>query len=108
MGNVLRTDDDSVILIDMRGELGARLTTQGDVHYDLSKVYQSLCGYDFMLLDQDLDESTSEILDGLRASFWEEVRTLYPDVSHRDVRLHTAAHFFAIVPLHEVRTRMVR
>uniref|UniRef100_A0A7S2NU04 Aminoglycoside phosphotransferase domain-containing protein n=1 Tax=Zooxanthella nutricula TaxID=1333877 RepID=A0A7S2NU04_9DINO len=106
--NILRTPDDEVVFIDMRGELGSRLTTQGDVHYDLSKVYQSLCGYDFMLLDQLLDETSSEIFDGLRAAFWEDVRRLYPDVSHRDVRLHTAAHFFAIVPLHEVRSRMVR
>jgi aminoglycoside phosphotransferase (APT) family kinase protein len=106
--NVLRTDDDNVILIDMRGELGSRLTTQGDVHYDLSKVYQSLCGYDFMLLDQALDECSSEIFDGLRATFWDEVAKLYPEISHRDVRLHTAAHFFTIVPLHEVRERMLR
>jgi len=106
--NAMRTDDDTVVLIDMRGEIGRRLTTQGDVHYDLSKVYQSLCGYDFMLLDQPSDETTSEALDKLRAAFWDEVRNLYPDVSHRDVRLHTAAHFFTIVPLHEVRSRMAR
>jgi len=106
--NAMRTDEDTVVLIDMRGELGSRLTTQGDVHNDLSKVYQSLCGYDFMLLDQPSDETTSEALDKLRAAFWDEVRSLYPDVSHRDVRLHTATHFFAIVPLHEVRSRMAR
>jgi len=106
--NVLRTANDEVVFIDMRGELGERLTTQGDVHYDLSKVFQSLCGYDFMLLDQILDDSSSEIFDGLRATFWEEVRTLYPDVSPRDIRLHTASHFFTIVPLHEVRSRMQR
>jgi hypothetical protein len=106
--NIIRTDDDGIILIDMRGEIGKRLTTQGDVHYDLSKVYQSLCGYDFMLLDQSLDEATSEIFNGLRAAYWQEVSELYPEISHRNVRLHTASHFFAIVPLHEVRSRMVR
>uniref|UniRef100_A0A7S0A4S4 Aminoglycoside phosphotransferase domain-containing protein n=1 Tax=Pyrodinium bahamense TaxID=73915 RepID=A0A7S0A4S4_9DINO len=106
--NVIRTHDDRVVLIDMRGELGGRLTTQGDVHYDLSKVYQSLCGYDFMLLDQAPDSAASEVFDALRAAFWEEVQRLYPDVSHRDVRLHTAAHLFAIVPLHEVRSRNLR
>mmetsp|Transcript_57738 Transcript_57738/g.171793 ORF Transcript_57738/g.171793 Transcript_57738/m.171793 type:complete len:774 (-) Transcript_57738:228-2549(-) len=106
--NVIRTDDDNIALIDMRGELGGRLTTQGDVHYDLSKVYQSLCGYDFMLLDQAPNGATSEVFDGLRAAFWEEVQKLYPGILHRDVRLHTAAHFFTIVPLHEVRSRMAR
>jgi len=106
--NVIRTHDDNIVLIDMRGELGGRLTTQGDVHYDLSKVYQSLCGYDFMLLDQAPDGATSEVFDTLRATFWEEVQKLYPSILHRDVRLHTAAHFFTIVPLHEVRSRMAR
>lgn len=106
--NVIRTNDDNIVLIDMRGELGGRLTTQGDVHYDLSKVYQSLCGYDFMLLDQAPDGATSEVFDGLRAAFWEEVQKLYPNVLHRDVRLHTAAHLFTCVPLHEVRSRMAR
>lgn len=106
--NVIRTNDDQLVLIDMRGQLGDRVTTQGDVHYDLSKVFQSLCGYDFMLLDQPVDEAASQILDGLRAVFWEEVQRHYPTIRHRDVRLHTAAHFFAIVPLHEVRSRMAR
>jgi len=106
--NVLNTADGKIKFIDMRGELGNTVTTQGDIHYDLSKVYQSLCGYDFMLLDQILDESSSEIFDGLRAVFWQEVGALYPEISHRDVRLHTAAHFFTIVPLHEVRSRMAR
>ena len=37
------------------------------------KVFQSLCGYDFMLLDQNLDEPASETFESLRAAFWEEV-----------------------------------
>lgn len=106
--NVIRTSEEGIVFIDMRGELGKKLTTQGDIHYDLSKVFQSLCGYDFMLLDQVLDETSSAIFDELRATYWDEVRKLYPGIVPRDVRLHTAAHFFAIVPLHEVRSRMQR
>ena len=49
--NVIRTNDDQIMMINMRGQLGKVITTQGDVHYDLSKVFQSLCGYDFMLLE---------------------------------------------------------
>lgn len=48
--NIIRTNEDKIVMIDMRGQLGKIITTQGDVHYDLSKVFQSLCGYDFMLL----------------------------------------------------------
>jgi hypothetical protein len=58
----------------MRGSLGDRLTTQGDSHYDLSKVYQSLCGYDFMLLDKRIVEGTAHTLAQLREVFWAHVR----------------------------------
>jgi len=34
--NILRTNDDQIVMIDMRGQLGKVITTQGDVHYDLS------------------------------------------------------------------------
>ena len=38
--NVLLTDDGRIFLLDMRGEQGNILTLQGDLTYDLSKVYQ--------------------------------------------------------------------
>ena len=34
--NVIRTNEDQIVMIDMRGQLGKVITTQGDVHYDLS------------------------------------------------------------------------
>ena len=36
----------------MRGSLGKLLTLCGDKLYDLAKIYQSLLGYDFILLDK--------------------------------------------------------
>lgn len=72
--NAILTRDGQVKLIDMRGSLGERVTTQGDRHYDLSKVYQSLCGYDFMLLDRRIAEGTAHALAQLRDVFWQHVR----------------------------------
>jgi hypothetical protein len=72
--NAILTKDGQVKMIDMRGSLGERLTTQGDCHYDLSKVYQSLCGYDFMLLDKRIAEGTAHSLAQLREVFWDHVR----------------------------------
>jgi hypothetical protein len=46
------TDDGRIFLLDMRGELGNVMTLQGDLCYDLSKVYQSLLGYDYIILGQ--------------------------------------------------------
>jgi capsule biosynthesis phosphatase len=104
--NVLMAKSGGIYLLDMRGALGDKLTTCGDVTYDLAKVYQSLCGYDFFLEDRELTPIAQQHLETLQRVFWSYVAVNYPDVSPADVRLITAQHFFAIVPLHEVRSRM--
>jgi hypothetical protein len=104
--NVLLSDRcDEVKLVDMRGKLGdgsdSWLSTQGDVAYDLSKVLQSLLGYDLMLLDQ-WPPNKQQIFDLelLQHIFAERVKSHYPRVSFTDLRWLAAQHFFAIVPLH--------
>lgn len=79
--NAILTRDGQVKLIDMRGSLGDRVTTQGDRNYDLSKVYQSLCGYDFMLLDKRIAEGTAHALAQLRDVFWQHVRCAPPPLA---------------------------
>lgn len=106
--NCLLTPAGQVKFIDMRGEVGDILTTQGDLCYDLAKVYQCLCGYDFMLLDQTIGESTAQALDELRSLYWRLVGEKYPNVRPRDIRLLTATLYFSMVPLHETRERMQR
>lgn len=49
----------------MRGALGDLVCTEGDTNYDLSKVYQSLCGYDFFILDKDIDVNAAKMLGDL-------------------------------------------
>ena len=105
--NVLLTDEPRIVLLDMRGELGHTLTLQGDLHYDLSKVYQSLLGYDFILLGQPLRERDAELLEELRDCFRDFVAEHYPSVRHADVVALTASHYFAIVPLHQVRAHQL-
>jgi len=107
---LLSNTSGSVCFIDMRGALGGRLTTQGDRLYDLSKIFQSLCGYDFMLLDQPVSHRQLDILTELRAAFWEHTLSSASDGEaslQRDVTMITASHFFTIVPLHEVRDRQL-
>ena len=98
--NVLLTDDGRIFLLDMRGELGNVLTLQGDLTYDLSKVYQSLLGYDYIILGQPLHERDAELLEELRHTFRNFVREHYPEVRLSDVVKITASHYFGIVPLH--------
>ena len=99
--NVLLNDDGHVFLLDMRGELGSTLTLQGDALYDLSKVYQSLLGYDYILLSQPLLERDGELLEELRHAFRRFVSDHYPAVRMADITRLTAQHYFGIVPLHQ-------
>jgi len=98
--NVLMTDEGRIYLLDMRGEVGRALTLQGDMLYDLSKIYQSLLGYDFILLGIPLQERDAEILEELRQTFRAFVAEHYRGVSFLDVIKLTASHYFGIVPLH--------
>lgn len=61
------------VFIDMRGALGDTVCTEGDVNYDLSKVYQSLNGYDFIILDKDLDQTAIDMLCDLEEVIREEL-----------------------------------
>lgn len=69
----------SVKFIDMRGCLGQRLTQAGDINYDLSKLYQSLNGYDYMLLDvfDEMSSSQKTSLLKLQDMFWEVLFHLF-------------------------------
>ena len=64
--NVIATPDSGLRLVDMRGKLGDMLTIRGDCMYDFAKTYQSVCGYDFVLLDRP-------VVDG----YVEEMRLVY-------------------------------
>jgi len=102
--NVMLTTDAKVKFIDMRGSLGDVLTTAGDVCYDLSKTFQSLCGYDFIILDVPRTDTADAVLRHLRDTvFASWLKHNHPDIDLKDIKILTAAHFFCIVPLHENR-----
>jgi hypothetical protein len=65
-------------LQDMRGCLGSELTLVGDMAYDLAKVFQSLHGYDYLILDQPVLASDSEILADLQHCFFDVRATPRP------------------------------
>jgi hypothetical protein len=53
--NILIDKYEELKFIDMRGEVENVLTIQGDKNYDIAKIYQSLYGYDFVLLGKEID-----------------------------------------------------
>ncbi|KAF3906672.1 hypothetical protein ABW20_dc0109991 [Dactylellina cionopaga] len=105
-----------VKLIDVRGRLGSRLTSQGDALYDLSKVFQSLQGYDMILLKEDCPQDIDSFfslqdltrLSELQQYFWEFVETYYDErVILHDIVMITASHFFSLIPLHDPKRHSI-
>ncbi|CAM9959645.1 unnamed protein product, partial [Hapterophycus canaliculatus] len=107
--NCLLNKESEVMFIDMRGALGDLVCTEGDMNYDLSKVYQSLCGYDFIILDKEVDAKAAEMLLDLKENvFWPFVRESYPGALPEDITMLAASHFLSIVPLHDSRRHQTR
>jgi hypothetical protein len=113
---ILSKDESLVSFIDVRCQLENTLTPEGDIHYDLGKVLQSLCGYDHLLfmaannydlsgaLDSDaplLDEADTSLLEELQEVFFRFLETTYSVRLHRKTLFRiTASLFFSLIPLH--------
>ncbi|KAF4509345.1 hypothetical protein G6O67_003523 [Ophiocordyceps sinensis] len=120
---ILSDDEQAISFIDVRCQLGNKLTSEGDVNYDLAKVLQSLCGYDHVLFlgerPQKLAHVVSQggpileaadmvLLEGLREhyfAFLEDKYSVLDDKCSARLRrvtlLHiTASLLFSLIPLH--------
>ncbi|KAH6713398.1 capsule biosynthesis phosphatase [Leptodontidium sp. MPI-SDFR-AT-0119] len=107
----------SVSFIDVRCQLENTLTMEGDIHYDLAKVLQSLVGYDHILFmdlgalpssspattQPILDEADERILLRLQDMFWRFLEEKYAVTIHKKTLLRiTASLLFSLIPLHKV------
>lgn len=91
--NVLKTKT-GIKFIDMRGKLGDELTLEGDMFYDLAKVYQSIIGYDFILNDIEIDN----IYVNQFINHFESRLIGVESINH--IKLITASLLFSLLPLH--------
>ena len=66
LSNIIKKTNDDLIFLDPRGSLGDQFTMYGDINYDFSKVYQSLNGYENIILDKKIN---SNYLEDLRNHF---------------------------------------
>ncbi|RDW84824.1 capsule biosynthesis phosphatase [Coleophoma cylindrospora] len=110
---ILSKDEKLVSFIDVRCQLDNTLTPEGDIHYDLAKVLQSLVGYDHILfmsanhhtMSPDLpllDEADTSLLSELQEVFWEFLETQYEVRLHKKTLLRiTASLYFSLIPLHK-------
>ena len=81
----------------MRGRIGNNLTIYGDWLYDWAKIYQSIIGYDEILLSKTLDHKYKKnIIDIFREYF---INTFSED-DFDNLKIITKSHIFTLIPLH--------
>ena len=83
----------------MRGELGGRFTKVGDVFYDYAKIYQSLVGYDYILIQNQAPRLTD--LSPLKNVFEEIFMSKFGSDMLEYLKYLTASLFFSLIPLHD-------
>jgi capsule biosynthesis phosphatase len=87
----------SVKFIDPRGKLGNQLSIFGDRLYDLGKVYQSISGYDSIILGKDYPTNRNELIE--RYEEW--IMTVFGAQALKDVRLIASSLLASLLPMHD-------
>jgi hypothetical protein len=93
---------DSFKFIDMNGTLGDMLSIYGDKWYDYGKIYQSLIGYDEILLEAESKTPiTDEYRQTLRNHFETYILNKFGTQRMTNIRWITASLLFSLIPLHD-------
>jgi capsule biosynthesis phosphatase len=95
--NILIDNMDNLKFIDMRGKLGKVTTIYGDIFYDYSKIYQSIIGYDFILMDKDLDVT---YINSNKKIFEEYIINNFGRESMENIKYITKSLLFTLIPIH--------
>jgi dTDP-glucose pyrophosphorylase len=97
MTNIIINNFDKIKFIDMRGKVGDKLTIYGDWLYDWAKLYQSLLGYDKILLEKEINENYEN---KMKKTFENYFLELYSTEDLNNLKLITKSLLFTLIPLH--------
>ena len=96
--NIIINEYQKIKFIDMRGKMGSELTIYGDWLYDWAKLYQSLIGYDNILLNKVINiKYQKSIIDFFKDYFI----TLYSEKDFKNLKMITKSLLFSLIPLHD-------
>jgi capsule biosynthesis phosphatase len=96
--NCIIDENNNFKLIDMRGILDDKLTIYGDILYDYSKIYQSLIGYDEILLDKIIsNEYKTKLLNIFTIFIKNNLGNEYLD----RIKMICNSLLFTLIPLHD-------
>ncbi len=97
MTNIFIDNKNNIKFIDMRGKLGNKLTIYGDFLYDWAKLYQSLIGYDKILMNKKISENyEKELVDEFKKYFI----NLYSEEYFNYLKIITKSLLFSLIPIH--------
>ena len=92
--NIIFDKENNIKFVDMRGLLGETESVYGDMYYDYSKIYQSLIGYDEIILNKEVNNSYRNIM---LQSFEEKIgKQLF-----NNCKMITNSLIFSMLPLHQ-------
>ena len=98
--NCIIDNNNNFKLIDMRGKLNNINTIYGDILYDYAKIYQSLIGYDEILLNKILSNDYKKNLLNIFISFINEILgEKYLEI----IKMISNSLLFTLIPLHNNR-----
>lgn len=96
--NIIINNHDKIKFIDMRGKQGDTLTIYGDWLYDWSKFYQSLIGYDEILLEKEMN---IDYKNKMIQKFEEIFVKWYSKKDLNNLKMITNSLLFTLIPLHD-------
>ena len=96
--NILINQHEKIKFIDMRGQQGEQLTICGDWLYDWAKFYQSLIGYDEILLDKQINK---EYKNKMITKFEKIFLEWYNEEDLNNLKMITTSLLFTLIPLHD-------
>ena len=96
--NILINENHKIKFIDMRGKLGDTLTIYGDYLYDWAKIYQSLLGYDEILLNKFVN---ADYKNAMLNEFKEIFLSWFSEEDFNHLKVITNSFLFSLIPLHD-------
>ena len=98
LSNIIKKNNNELVFLDPRGSQGNKFTIFGDINYDFAKVYQSLCGYENIILDKKVDY---RYLKDLRIHF-ESLLKLNKEVNDiNTIKYLSSSLYFSLVSFHD-------
>lgn len=95
--NTLIDSKDYIKFIDMRGKLGNELSIYGDIFYDWAKLYQSIIGYDYILMDKDLNYDN---INKNKLIFENFIVNKFGEDKLDDIKQITKSLILTLIPIH--------